>query len=59
MTIMLEIEKIDNVLEALLFVSGDGMKISDICDILELQKSEVTASVKRLQKSTAARQVST
>ena len=50
MTIMLEIEKIDNVLEALLFVSGDGMKISGICDILELQKSEVTASVKRLQK---------
>lgn len=47
---MLEIEKIDNVLEALLFVSGDGLKVSDICDILELQKSEVTASVKRLQK---------
>lgn len=47
---MLEIEKIDNVLEALLFVSGDGLKIADICDILELQKSEITASVKRLQK---------
>lgn len=47
---MLEIEKIDNVLEALLFVSGDGLKLSDVCDILELQKSEVTASVKRLQK---------
>lgn len=50
MTAMLEIEKIDNVLEALLFVSGDGLKVSDICDILELQKSEVTAAVKRLQK---------
>lgn len=47
---MLEIEKIDNVLEALLFVSGDGLKVSDICEILELQKSEVTAAVKRLQK---------
>ena len=47
---MLEIEKIDNVLEALLFVSGDGLKVTDICDLLELQKSEVTSSVKRLQK---------
>lgn len=47
---MLEIEKVDNVLEALLFVSGDGLKISDICEQLELQKSEVTAAVKKLQK---------
>ncbi len=47
---MLEIEKIDDVLEALLFVSGDGLKVSDICEILELQKSEVTSAVKRLQK---------
>lgn len=46
----LEIEKIDEVLEALLFVSGDSLKISDICEQLELQKSEVTAAVKRLQK---------
>ncbi|MBD5132321.1 MAG: SMC-Scp complex subunit ScpB [Clostridiales bacterium] len=47
---MLEIEQIDNVLEALLFVSGDGLKVTDICDYLELQKSEVTNAVKRLQK---------
>lgn len=47
---MLEIEKVDNVLEALLFVSGDGLKIDDICEQLELQKSEVTSAVKRLQK---------
>ena len=47
---MLEIEKIDNVLEALLFVSGDGLKVSDICELLELQTSEVTSAVKRLQK---------
>lgn len=50
MTMMLEIEKIDNVLEALLFVSGDGLKVSDICELLELQKSEVNSAVKRLQK---------
>jgi len=47
---MLELDKIDNVLEALLFVSGDGLKISDICELLELQKSEVQSAVKRLQK---------
>lgn len=47
---MLEIEKVDNVLEALLFVSGDGLKISDICEQLELQKSEVMSAVKKLQK---------
>lgn len=46
----MQIEQIDYILEALLFVSGDGLKISDICELLELQKSEITASVKRLQK---------
>ncbi len=46
----MEIEKIDDVLEALLFVSGDELKISDLCEQLELQKSEITAAIKRLQK---------
>lgn len=46
----MEIEQIDDVLEALLFVSGDELKISDLCEQLELQKSEITASIKRLQK---------
>lgn len=46
----MEIELIDDILESLLFVSGDGLKISDICELLELQKSEVTGAVKRLQK---------
>lgn len=47
---MLDLDNVDNVLEALLFVSGDGLKISDICELLELQKSEVQSAVKRLQK---------
>lgn len=47
---MLEIEKIDNVLEALLFVSGDALKVSDICEQLGLQNSEVNSAIKRLQK---------
>ena len=46
----MDIDKIDNILESLLFVSGDALKITDICELLELQKSEVNAAVKRLQK---------
>ncbi len=46
----MEIELIDDILESLLFVSGDGLKITDICELLELQQSEVKASVKRLSK---------
>ena len=46
----MDIDKIDNILESLLFVSGDALKVSDICELLELQKSEVNAAVKRLQK---------
>ena len=46
----MEIEQLDNALEALLFVSGDGLKVSDISDMLELQKSEVNASIKRLKE---------
>ena len=41
----MEIEQIDDILESLLFVSGDGLKVSDICEMLELQKSEVTSAV--------------
>lgn len=46
----MEIEKLDNALEALLFVSGDGIKISDIAEQLELQKSEINSAIKRLKE---------
>ncbi len=46
----MEIEMLDEVLEALLLVSGNGLSITEVCDLLELQKSEVDASVKRLKK---------
>lgn len=46
----MEIELLDDILESLLFVSGDGLKTSDICDLLELQPSEIKASIKRLSK---------
>lgn len=43
------VDKLDGVLEALLFVSGDGLGLSEIAGILELQKSEVEKAVKRLK----------
>ncbi len=46
----MDIEILDDVLESLLFVSGDSLKVSDIYELLEVQKSEVNAAVKRLQK---------
>lgn len=46
----MEIELIDDILESLLFVSGDGLRLEDICELLELQKSEVNSAVKRLKK---------
>lgn len=46
----MEIELIDEVLEALLFVSGDGISTDEIVELLELQKSEVRNSVKRLKE---------
>lgn len=46
----MDTEQLDNALEALLFVSGDGLKISDIAEQLELQKSEINSAVKRLKE---------
>ena len=46
----MEIELLDEIIEALLFVSGDGIGVSEIVDLLELQNSEVKQSVARLKK---------
>lgn len=46
----MEIELLDEILEALLLVSGDGISISEIVDLLELQQSEVKQSITRLKK---------
>ena len=45
----MDIEKLDNVLESLLFLSGDAVKTDDIATGLELQKSEIKKSVRRLK----------
>lgn len=50
MRISMELEKIDNILEALLFVSGEGLKIDDIMEHLELQRKEVNDAIKNLKK---------
>lgn len=46
----MEKDKLDNALEALLFISGDGLKVSDIAELLDLPKPELNASIKRLKE---------
>lgn len=46
----MDIEKLDNVLESLLFLSGEALKIEVIASSLELQKSEIRKSITRLKK---------
>ena len=46
----MDIEKLDQVLEALLLVSGESISIPDIVNLLELQNSEVNQSIARLKK---------
>lgn len=46
----MELEKLDKVLEAILFVSGEGVNAADIIEKLELQQSELDAAVERLKK---------
>lgn len=47
---MTELEKLDKVLEAVLFVAGRGVAASDLIEKLELQRSELDAAVERLKK---------
>ena len=46
----MQIELLDEIIEALLFVSGDGISVSEIVNLLELQNSEVKQSITRLKK---------
>lgn len=46
----MDIEKIDNVLEALLFLSGEPLKTETISEMLDLQKSEIRPAITRLKK---------
>ena len=46
----MEIEQLDEIIEAVLLVSGEGISMSEIVELLELQQSEVKQSVARLKK---------
>lgn len=45
----MDIEKLDNILESLLFLSGEPLKLETIAESLDLQKSEIKKSIKRLK----------
>jgi segregation and condensation protein B len=47
---MISNEVIDEVLESLLFVSGDGLKISDIAEQMNTDKAVIEKSIKRLKE---------
>lgn len=46
----MNLDDLDYVLEALLLVSGNGINIKDITNLLGLQESETQAAIKRLKK---------
>ena len=46
----MDIEKLDNVLESLLFLSGQPLKLDTIAESLDLQKSEIKRAVTRLKR---------
>lgn len=43
-------EKLTNIIEAILFVSGNPVAIKDIAEKLELEEKEIVAAVKKLQE---------
>ena len=43
-------EVLDEVLESLLFISGDGLKVSDICEQMNVEKKNVEKSIMRLKE---------
>lgn len=46
----MEIELLDDILESLLFVSGDGLSVTEVQNLLELQPSEINHSINRLKE---------
>ena len=46
----MELENLEEVLESLFFVSGNGLKVSEVADLLEVQKPEINKAIKRLKE---------
>ena len=47
---MISTEVLDEVLESLLFISGDGLKISDIAEQMNVDKKNIEKSIKKLKE---------
>ena len=47
---MIDLSMLDELLESILLVSGNGLKISEIAEHLEIKVSDINASVKRLKE---------
>ena len=46
----MELENLQEVLESLLFLSGNGLKISEVADLLEAPKTDLNKAVKKLKE---------
>lgn len=47
---MIDVSMLDEIVESLLFLSGNGLKVADIAAQLEIKTSDVNAAVKRLKE---------
>ncbi|MCL2599202.1 MAG: SMC-Scp complex subunit ScpB, partial [Firmicutes bacterium] len=46
----MELEDLDSVLESILFLSGSGVGVGELCEMLGVQKSEIKESTQRLEQ---------
>ena len=47
---MIDVSMLDEFLESILFVSGNGLKVEELAVILEIKKSDINAAVARLKE---------
>ena len=47
---MIDVSMLDEFLESILFVSGNGLKVDELANLLEIKKSDINAAVSRLKE---------
>lgn len=47
---MIDVSMLDEFLESILFVSGNGLKVEELAGILEIKKADINAAVARLKE---------
>ena len=47
---MIDVSMLDEFLESILFVSGNGLKVDELASLLEIKKSDINAAVARLKE---------